>query len=430
MKSMGLDIGTSSLCGLVLDCETGEAEAVLRRPNTGAVMQDPNAILHACRELYGELRQVAGQRPCGLGISAQMHGILYLDGQGEPVSPLYTWQYDAGGDTEALSETCGYPMAAGYGLTTLWMHMRRGIVPKSARGICTIGDYVAMRLCGGTSPHMHPSLAHSLGMFDVAAGCFDAKALEAAGIPGAMLPSITQGGAVGNGPEGMAVCCAVGDNQASVLGALGMNQGVLINIGTGAQVSVLGQDSPCEIRPFFNGRIIRVGSALCGGRALALLHDFFAQSADMMGIQAPDDLYARMLDMALSAYGEAPLAVDVRFCGTRSEPNRRGGITGISAENFTPGRLIWGMLTGIANELSTMLPADPAGLLVASGNAARRNLLLQRILAERVGRPLRFCRCKEEAAFGAALLGAVTGGVFPDVETAGRLIQYQSIPID
>ena len=322
MMTIGLDIGTTSLCALLLDCETGGVVSVLTRPNTGAAVQDPAAILAACLEMCGALRQKG--RIGGLGISGQMHGGLYLDEQGGPLSPLYTWQYGGDARAKTLSRISGYPMARGYGLSTIWQHKEEDALPSGARSFCTIGDYVAMALCGEYVPRMHASLAQSMGMFDTAAGLFDEAALRAAGIPAALLPELVAEGPLGTW-DGIPVFCAVGDNQAAVFGTLGGNAGALVNIGTGAQVSVCGQNAPTEARPYLYGRTLYVGAALCGGRAFALLRDFFAASAAMMGLQPPADLYERMVEAALKAADEPPLAVDARFCGTREQPARPAG---------------------------------------------------------------------------------------------------------
>ncbi len=108
-----------------------------------------------------------------------------------------------------------------------------------------------------------------------------------------------------------------------------------------------------------------------------------------------------------------------------SQPGLRGGVRGLGVDNFTPGSLARGLLAGIAEELAPMLPPDFQGELVGGGNALRKNPLLRAILEERLDWPLRLTRCPEEAAFGAALLGALAGGVFADMAAAGQLVQYE-----
>ena len=55
----------------------------------------------------------------------------------------------------------------------------------------------------------------------------------------------------------------------------------------------------------------------------------------------------------------------------------------------------------------------------------RDNRVLAAAVAEAFGMPLTFPRHREEAAYGAALLAAVGAGLFPDLATAGQMVQYQ-----
>ena len=76
------------------------------------------------------------------------------------------------------------------------------------------------------------------------------------------------------------VTVAIGDNQASFLGAAGSeNNTLLVNMGTGGQISVLTdqyfETEGIEARPFLGGKYLLVGASLCGGKAYALLENFF-----------------------------------------------------------------------------------------------------------------------------------------------------------
>ncbi|MBQ6148320.1 MAG: hypothetical protein IJI83_02095 [Oscillospiraceae bacterium] len=61
-----------------------------------------------------------------IGFTGQMHDILYVDGSGKALSPLYTWQDNrilstaSSGKTyaEEIREKTGYSISPGYGLGT------------------------------------------------------------------------------------------------------------------------------------------------------------------------------------------------------------------------------------------------------------------------------------------------------------------------
>ena len=102
MRYIGLDIGTSKICALLCDGNgklirvLAEKNAYLDSPHRYEKIQDPDRIVRTCRELLSELAD-RNEEIGGIGITGQMHGILYLDRDGKAVSPLYTWE-DRRGD--------------------------------------------------------------------------------------------------------------------------------------------------------------------------------------------------------------------------------------------------------------------------------------------------------------------------------------------
>ena len=80
-------------------------------------------------------------------------------------------------------------------------------------------------------------------------------------------------------------------------------------------------------------------------------------------------------------------------------------------DNFTPQELTRGVLDGIAAELyahaDALRRANPAAdRLVGSGNAIRKNPVLQQCIADRFGMALQISPFPEEAAVGAARFAA------------------------
>ena len=426
MKYAGLDIGTTTISGVMLDAESGVCLKTITLPNTAHFpdndcWQAPEEILGICQAILTQLTQNHG-KPDGLGLTGQMHGILYIDAQGEAVSPLFSWQ-DGRGDrlfsdgrsyAAHLSSLTGYPMATGYGLTTHYYNLENNLVPPEAVSMVTIPDYVAMRLCGLAEPVLHLSIAHSLGMFDLPTGQFDPDALQAVGITREILPQVAAGEIrVGRTVDDVPVAIPIGDNQASFLGSVKPGSTVLLNIGTGSQISVLSdsiQDlPPLETRPYIQSKYLLAGSALCGGSAYSLLHQFFTQVMRDLGGMEPQNLYEQMAYLGEKAYSPGnPLEVDPRFKGTRADPLIRGVIRNLGLENFTPGELVAGFLCGMVDELKAYydrLPDDlkESELITGSGNAIRRNALLRRIIKDQFRKRLYIPPYNEEAAMGAAI---------------------------
>lgn len=432
MKAVGIDIGTTTISALVLETDGRISVEAKTIPN-GTFQpaehpwercQDAEAAAGKAKNLLDGLLD---RHPdiAAIGLTGQMHGILYLDRSGRCISPLYTWQ-DGSGDqpyggepslTAWIRRTCGVEAAAGYGLVTHISHRKNGQVPAGAETICTISDYFGMVLTKRKRPLLHSSSAAGLGFFDARQDAFQREALLAAGVDGRILPETTSGFSLLGTYRGRPVTAAIGDNQASFLGAVGLEEdALLVNMGTGGQVSALSKQyftAPgIEARPLMRGHWLLVGSSLCGGRAYAILERFFRSYVHAStGIDAPQ--YEVMEQLARAAAGrESPMRVSTQFHGSRVDPGLRGSICNLSEDNFTPEGLIRGVLEGMAEELHAHYLRIQAGMgirasrLVASGNGLRKNPVLQQIFQEKFQAPLSLAPVEEEAACGAALSGA------------------------
>jgi len=159
--SIGLDIGTTSVSVAVLNTATGKT-IFTNSKNHGAFLpndegyfreQDADVLFNLARKMLDEVLERFF--PIGyIGLTGQMHGILYVDNTGEAVSPLYTWQDNrlltevVPGKTYAdeISEKTGYRISAGYGLGTHYVLQSQDKIPSAAVKMCTVMDYVSARL--------------------------------------------------------------------------------------------------------------------------------------------------------------------------------------------------------------------------------------------------------------------------------------------
>jgi len=468
MKLLGLDVGTSTICGLLLDAGDGSIPFLQTESNTAGIparepwesLQDPDAAVRIARQIIDKALSLHPDVR-GIGIASQMHGILYTDGKGNAVSPLYTWQ-DGRGDlpfregsyASCVSAALGRPAATGMGAVTHFANVKMRLVPKSAACLCTIGDYLAMKLGGRTAPVTDVSNAAGMGGFELEKLAFDVSGLSGLGLDPAFFPEVTgtypaigelKGTAAAGSPaklsapkRGIPVFPAVGDNQASFLGSIAdKDHMALVMVGTGSQISVFVPSyrwiKGLDLRPLPFGGYIGVGAGLCGGRAYAALREFFRRTVLTVTGEDREIPWDVMNDMSMEAAADA-LRVDTRFSGTRASPEARGSITNLGLGNFTPQHLASGVREGIVAELLGFYKLldkterDRVRMLVGSGNAIRLGAPLQRAFQEGFGVPLRVPRHREETAFGAALIAGVASGSIPDLAAAGSLVRYQDAP--
>ena len=103
MRAIGLDIGTTTICGILMEAGSGKLVKRYSLPNDAGIsrgeaferQQDPARILELCQKLAADLME-GEERIAGIGVTGQMHGILYLNREGEAVTPLITWQDQRG----------------------------------------------------------------------------------------------------------------------------------------------------------------------------------------------------------------------------------------------------------------------------------------------------------------------------------------------
>lgn len=430
MKFIGIDIGTSSICGVVYDSSSKETISITKPNNSNLTTsqtwekeQDPTIIITTVIKLIEELRT---QHPdiAGIGISGQMHGVLYINSKGCAISPLYIWQDGRGEQlyknkesyATFLSKQTGYPLSTGFGLVTHFYNIKNKLVPDNAYKICTIMDYVGMTLTKIKEPITDVSNAAGLGIFDKYNLQFDEQALLKAGIDKDILPLLSKDNTPLGYYKGIPIYPAIGDNQAAFLGSVqDLNHSIHITVGTSSQLSVYTNEyieiPALDTRPLPGGGYLLVGAALCGGCSFALLKNLVAETiVRCTGQKITDEkLYRIMLLAASEINNEENLQIETLFNGTRLNPNQRGRITNISLSNFTLGHLVKGFLNGICKELYNFYLQIPDNIKnnkkiwVGSGNAIRQNKLLCQIFEQQCGCKLQLSPNKEEAALGASL---------------------------
>lgn len=425
MKVLGIDIGTTTISLVVLDPEQKKVWES-RTISNGTFMetaqeweriQDVNKIVEKTREVLEGLLH-AYPEVSSIGLTGQMHGILYVDREGRCISPLYTWQDGRGNVpdehgktlTEMVREKTGITVFTGYGLVTHLWNQLYGEVPEEAVGICTIADYLGMCLTGRKRPLLHASNAASLGFYDVKEHAFRRDILQNLAVNTEILPEVCQNFEQLGTYRGIPVTVAIGDNQASFLGSVGLKERtLLLNMGTGGQISVLSPNyfevPGIEARPITEGNYLLVGASLCGGRAYAILERFLRSC-----VGTDESQYEKMEHLARAGQQQKDrMKVNTTFNGTRVHPELRGSILNVSEENFTPEGLVYGVLEGMAAELYEMFRVIQKGTgiqaehLIASGNGLRRNPVLQEICSDMFGATLTLADYREEAACGAAV---------------------------
>jgi xylulokinase len=432
---VGLDVGTTGVKALAISPDgdvlaRAEEDYPLSIPRPGWAEQDPEDWWRAAE---AALAALAVDGVAGVGLSGQMHGLVALDADERVLRPAILWndqrtarecaEIEARVGLERLIALTGNRALTGFTAPKLlWLREHETDVYARITHVLLPKDYVRLRLSGERA--IDVADASGTLLFDVAGRRWSDEVLAALDVPREWLPPALESPAVsGETPDGVSVAAGAGDQAAGALGVGVDGPGALsVVLGTSgvvfASLPSFAADPEARVHAFCHavpGGWHAMGVMLSAGGSLRWFRDAFA----------PDEGF-----VALSAAAEKwePGAEGLLFLpylsGERTphaDPGARGAFTGLSVRHDR-GALTRGVLEGVAYglrdslELLRDLGVQPEAARV-SGGGARSGLWL-RIVASVLGLPLERTEVEEGAAYGAALLGGVAGGVFADVHEA------------
>ncbi len=433
--TLGLDLGTSSARGVVLDPDlrvraTAERQYPLLSDRPGWSEQDPAhwwaAVCALLQELTGQL---AGEEVLGIAFSGQMHGLVPLASDGGVLRNAILWNdqrtgreariiSDAVGDRELIRRT-GNPAITGFQLPKiLWLREHE---PERFRRLSLAllpKDWLTLKLTGEAATE--PSDASGCGCLNLEGGDWDDAVLAAVGLDRSILPPVrptgsvvgrvTKAAAAETGLQaGVPVLAGAGDNAAANLAlGLGTHRPGLgsLSLGTSgvifAPLDAPEPDPEGRVHLFghADGRYCLLGVTLAAGGSLAWFRRVMMNSAS----------FERITELA---EGTRPGAGGVTFhpylSGERSpllDPDLRGSFSGLSLATG-PGELARAVLEGVAFSLldvaDVMRRSTRLTGLLALGGGAASDFWLQMfadVLKVEIMRPTG----ARDAAWGAALL--------------------------
>ena len=168
MKTLGIDIGSSSVKVSLLELSNGECagsvtlpdrEMPIDAPHPGWAEQDPQMWWkYVCQGIHTLAKQHSMKEIAAIGITYQMHGLVCLDKQGEPLRKSIIWcdSRAVGIGIEAL-ETLGHEHCLTHTLNSpgnftasklAWVKRNEPEIFARTDKFMLPGDYIAYRLSG------------------------------------------------------------------------------------------------------------------------------------------------------------------------------------------------------------------------------------------------------------------------------------------
>ncbi|XP_072209460.1 sedoheptulokinase isoform X2 [Excalfactoria chinensis] len=455
---LGIDLGTTSVkVALVAGTERGHVVAESCSRETQAysssveaglqgMEQDSQRIIRALNECLAALPQQQLQRVSHIGISGQMHGIVFwkrdqgckwTEGATGPifeldkVSHLVTWQ--DGRCSPAFLSSLPLPqshisLATGFGCATIYWYLKKSpdfLTSYDAAG--TIHDYVVAMLCDLKKPVMSVQNAASWGYFNSRNKSWNTDILKKSGFPVHLLPEVGDPGSIAGRtisawhgiPKGTKVGIALGDFQCSVYSCLTERTDAVLNISTSAQLTISmpsgfqppetpDPSSAVTYFPYFDGDYLAVAASLNGGNVLATFVGMVAQWTAELGFQIQESaIYAKIIKAALGQ-NDSRLSVHPTIFGERHIPEQLASVTSIAASELSLGHVTRALCRGVIENLCSMLPVQrlmETGVrrILGSGSALARNEVLRQEVERILPFPVVYGK-DVDAAVGAAMV--------------------------
>ena len=456
---LGVDVGTTSAKVVAFDAECrthGDAEAgyPLHEPEHGHAEQDPAQVaettLAVIRDAAAAARS-AGARIAGLSVSTAMHGLVGVDADGRPLTPLLTWADTraadeaeelrrARQDLHARTGTPSHPMAPLPKL--MWW---RAHDPDTFAAVARWGGHkelVLERLTGAWA--LDHSCASGTGLMSLERLDWDPEALELAGVgperlarlvPATEVLELSAGAAEQLGLDaGLPVVAGGGDGPLANVGVGAVRPGVAAcSIGTsGALRLTVETPGVDEQRRVFCYALIPerwiVGGAINnGGVVLQWAGEALAPD---LGPHAAAELTRLAGTVPAGCDGLIMLPYLLSERAPHWSPLPRGAYIGLT-RNHRREHLVRAALEGVCQQLALVLASmREAGNEVreirATGGFAQSELW-RRMLAAALEMPIGFPAGHEGSAFGAALLGMQALGLVESIDVAAELVQIADV---
>jgi gluconokinase len=440
---VGLDVGTTATKAVAFGIGSSWRHTVVReypllQPSPGELVQDPDTVVAAALDALAEVvRQSRDASVVAVSLSSAMHGLIGLDHDLRPLTPLLTWadaraadearSLRAAGQAAELHRVSGTPVHPMSPLTKLmWFSRHEPSLSSRARAWVGLKDYLVNALTGTLATEV--SSASGTGLLDLRTRDWNPAALDLADVRHDQLPVVLPTTAtlrlspdaaarVGL-PAATPVVIGAGDGPLGNVGTGALAPGVVgLSIGTsGAARMVVSQPVLDRSERLFCYALTDdawvVGGAVSnGGATIRWAGEVFGAigDADAMGD-------AELLDLAASVPPGSDGLVAVPYLLPERaplwDPTVTGAFLGVR-HGHTRGHFVRALVEGVALQLAAVVDEldrlQPVTQVRATGGAFRSRVWRE-VVAGALGRPVTVTGSADGSALGAAALALLATG--------------------
>ena len=450
---IGVDCSTTASKAIVWD-QAGRAVATARRTyeldhvRSGWVEQNATDWWTAtAAAIHDAVAQVGGDRIAAIAITQQRETFVCLDSTGNSIRPAMTWM-----DMRATAEVEAYgnadvhritgkppnPTPAWYKL--LWLKKHEPETIARTAHVVDVAGYLIQKLTGEWATSW--ACADPLGLVDMQLFDYDENLLNMAGLnrskvsrllpPGAIAGLLTASVAVELGlAQGVPIVIGAGDGQSASLGCNVTRPGrAFLNIGTGTVSGVYSEKyNHAMAYRTMSGPVpgTYILETFIGGGTQNIV--WFVEQLSGIDVSKlrPGETAEQLLEIAAAAVpdGSEGLLCLPYWSGAMSpywDGHARGAFVGLSGLHGKA-HMYRATLEAVALEQRLLMggmeatTGSPIDEIVVVGGGARSTLWCQ-IIANVLGRSVRFARERESTSLGAGIHAAAAAGFYKDIREA------------
>lgn len=446
---LGLDVGTTGVKAVAFGVGSSWRRVAIREypllhPGPGQQVQDPDAIVAACSAALADcVTATDGATPLAIALSTAMHGLIALDGDRQPLTPLITWADSRAREQAAelrasalgheLHRRSGAPIHPMTPLTKLlWFARHDPTTFAATRSWVGLKDYLLYRLTGELVTEL--SSASGTGLLDMTTRAWNPAALALTGIAEEQLPPIlaptavlplAPGPASRTGlPSGLPVVAGGADGPLGNLGTGALAPGVAgLSLGTsGAIRMVVPEPRVDDAGTLFCYALTDtawvVGGAVSNGGVVVR----WAGNALAPDVAGDEALLALAAAVPAGCDGLVMLPYLLAERAPLWDPDLPGAYLGLRHDH-TRAHLVRAAVEGVCLQLKVVLDQldrlHPVESVRVTGGTFR-SALWRDVMAAALERPLYVVGDAEGTALGAAALGLFALGRAPSLDGALR----------
>lgn len=435
---LGIDSGTQSVKGVVLDLDTRQVVAEARAPHrlieglpVGHMEQHPQEWVEALDRVIAEVAgKIDRRRVRGIGVSGQQHGFVPLDARGDVIRPAKLWcdtsttaecdliTKKLGGPKAALRKTGNLVLPGFTAPKILWLKRREPANYRRLRHVLLPHDYLNFHLTGNY--FMEHGDASGTALMDVRQRTWSRDAIAAIDRNLAeWLPPLSESHAAagtlrpelaakfGFSPE-VVVSAGGGDNMMGAIGTGNVSPGaVSASFGTSGTIYAFSRSPVVDPA----GEIAAFCSSTDGWLPLLCTMNVTSVTERVRALFGYDH---GALERAVSAapVGAGGLVLLPYLAGERTPnvPAGSGVFLGLNHRNLEPGFLARAALEGVTMGMNyglrrlAELGVKPKEIRLTGGGA--KSAAWRQIMADVFGVPVVGMVEDEGAALGGALQAA------------------------